>query len=285
MERRVLGHTGRELSILGMGGVVLVGMTQAEADAIVREAIDRGINYFDVAPSYGRDQETEKRLGPALKGHRENVFLACKTMERTAAGAREELRRSLSHLRTDYLDLYQLHALSKTEEVETIFGPGGAIEAFLEARETGLVRYLGFSAHSEVAALDAMDRFTFDTALFPINFVTYYAGGFGPRILARAQEQGVARLALKSMARTNWPEGASRPFPHCWYEPIADPHLAGLALRFTLSEPITAAIPPGDPALFRMALDLAESFRPLTPEERADLQAYARTVAPIFQTA
>ncbi len=206
-------------------------------------------------------------------------------MERTADGAREELHRSLRHLHTDHLDLYQLHALSKPEEVDTIFAPGGAMEAFLEAREAGLVRYLGFSAHSEAAALDAMSRFTFDTALFPVNFITYYAGGFGPRLLARAQEQGVACLALKSMARTRWPEGAPWAFPHCWYEPISDPALADLSLRFTLSEPITAAIPPGDPALFRMALDLADSFHPLTPQERAELQQYARGVSPIFQSA
>src|SRR5258708_24287000 len=101
MERRPYGNTGRELSIVGLGGVVLVGMTQAEADSIVGEAIDRGVNYFDVAPSYGQDQETERRLGPALQPHRDKVFLACKTMCRDREGAAHELRRSLEHLHTD----------------------------------------------------------------------------------------------------------------------------------------------------------------------------------------
>ncbi|HZO91584.1 MAG TPA: aldo/keto reductase [Chthonomonadaceae bacterium] len=285
MERRILGRTGRELSLVGLGGVVLVGMTQAEADAIVGEALDRGVNYFDVAPSYGQDQETEKRLGPALERRRHEVFLACKTGQRSKEGASEELRRSLKNLRTDYFDLYQLHAISTREDIEKIFGPGGAMEAFLEARDAGLVRHLGFSAHSVEAAIAAMDRFDFDSALFPINFVTYYEGNFGPQIIAKAQEKGVARLALKAMARTNWKENADRPYPHCWYEPLSDPRLADLALRFTLSQPITAAIPPGDPRLFRLAMDIADKFHPITDAELAELREYARTLQPIFKAA
>lgn len=285
MERRVLGRTGRELSIVGMGGVVFVGVTQKEADAMVDEAIARGVNYFDVAPSYGSEQETEKRLGPALKGHRDRVFLACKTGRRDREGADAELRRSLTHLQTDHFDLYQLHAISSVADVEQAFGPGGAMEAFVAAKEAGLVRHLGFSAHSVEAALAAMDRYDFDSALFPINFVTYYEGDFGAQIIAKAQEKGIGRLALKAMARTNWKEGEHRTHPNCWYEPLTDPRLAELALRFTLSEPITAAVPPGDPRLFRLALDLADNFRPITEEERAELRAYAHGLQPIFRYA
>ena len=285
MERRVLGRTGQELSIVGLGGVVLVGMQQAEADAIVGEALERGVNYFDVAPSYGHEQETEKRLGPALRGKRENVFLACKTGRRDREGAAEELQRSLKHLETDYFDLYQLHAISSVEEVEKVFGPGGAMETFIEAHEQGLVRNLGFSAHSAEAAVAAMDRFDFASALFPINFVTWQEGHFGPQILAKAQEKGVACLALKAMARTGWREGAEHTHPNCWYEPLTDPRLAELALRFTLSQPITAAVPPGDPRLFRLAMELAERFRPITEPERAELQEIARTLQPIFRAA
>ncbi len=285
MQRRTLGRTGHELSIIGLGGVTVVGMAQAEADALVGEALARGVNYVDVAPSYGVEQETEKRLGAALRGRREQVFLACKTGQRDRAGAEAELRRSLQHLQTDHFDLYQLHAITTLEEVETIFGPGGAMEAFAAAREAGLVRHLGFSAHSVEAAFAAMDRFAFDSALFPVNFVTFAQGNFGPQIIRRAQEKGVACLALKAMARTNWKEDADRPFPHCWYEPISDPHWADLALRFTLSEPVTAAIPPGDPRLFRLALDLAENFRPIEEAERAELRDYARSLQPIFQYA
>ncbi|HZP82577.1 MAG TPA: aldo/keto reductase [Chthonomonadaceae bacterium] len=285
MEHRTLGRTGRELSIIGFGAIVVAGKTQEEANALVREALDRGVTYFDVAPSYGQNQETEKKLGPALEGQRDRIFLACKTAERTRAGAEAELRRSLEHLRTDHFDLYQLHAITSQEDIATIFGPGGAMEAFVAAREAGMVRHLGFSAHSVEAAFAAMDRFDFDSALFPINFVNYFQGHFGPQIVARAIEKGVGRLALKAMARTTWKENADRPFPNCWYEPMTDPYWAELALRFTLSEPITAAIPPGDPRLFRMAMEFGERFRPITDEERAELRQYAASLQPIFQAA
>jgi aryl-alcohol dehydrogenase-like predicted oxidoreductase len=285
MERRPYGNTGRELSIVGLGGVVLVGMTQAEADAIVGEAIDRGVNYFDVAPSYGQDQETERRLGPALKSHRDSVFLACKTGRRDREGAARELHRSLEHLHTDHVDLYQLHAITTREEVEQALGPGGAMEAILEAQQQGHVRHIGFSAHSVEAAHYALDRFPFVSALFPINFVTFYEGNFGPQIIAKAREKGAACLALKSMARTNWKESAERPYPHCWYEPLTNPHIAELALRFTLSQPVTAAVPPGDPRLFRLAMDLADRFKPITEPELAELKSYARGLQPIFKAA
>ena len=285
MERRPFGNTGSELSIVGLGGVVLVGQTQAQADAIVGEAIDRGVNYYDVAPSYGPDQETEKRLGPALKAHRDGVFLACKTGRRDREGAAQELRRSLDHLQTDHVDLYQLHAITTREEVEQALGVGGAMEAILEAQQQGRIKHIGFSAHSVEAAFYALDHFPFVSALFPINFVTFYEGNFGPQIIAKAEEKGAACLALKAMARTNWKDGADRPYPHCWYEPLTDPRLAELALRFTLSQPITAAIPPGDPRLFRLAMDLADRFQPITEPELAELKSYARGLQPIFKAA
>lgn len=285
MERRVLGRTGRELSIVGLGGVVFVGMTQEESNVLVAESVERGVTYFDVAPSYGREQETEKRLGPALKPYRDQAFLACKTADRTKAGAERELHRSLEHLQTDHFDLYQLHAITTREDIEKAFGTDGAMETFVKAKEAGLVRHLGFSAHSVEAAFMAMERFDFDSALFPINFVTFYEGNFGPQIIARAQEKGVGRLALKAMARTSWKEGQPHTHPNCWYEPLTDPHLVELALRFTLSQPITAAVPPGDPRLYRLAVELAQNFRPITPEETEELRAYARGLQPIFKAA
>ncbi len=285
MERRPYGNSGRELSIIGLGGVVFCSLNQAESDAIVAESIERGVNYFDVAPSYGKDQETEIKLGGGLRGKRDGVFLACKTGDRTKDGARLELERSLRHLQTDYVDLYQLHAITSVEEVETALGVGGAMEAILQARDEGKIRHIGFSAHSHEAALRAFELFPFESALFPVNFVTYQEGNFGDPIMAKAKENGAARLALKAMARTNWKPDATRPYPHCWYEPMDDPHFAELALRFTLSEPITAAIPPGDPRLFRMALEFAERLKPLEAAERAELSAYARGLQPIFKAA
>jgi len=281
MERRPYGNTGEQLSIIAFGGIVVMGLDQREADRWVREAYDRGVNYFDVAPSYG---DAEERLGPALKGIRDGVFLACKTGKRRKSEAAEELRASLKRLGTDHFDLYQLHALTTEEDVEQAFGPDGAMEALVEARAAGLVRYLGFSAHSVKAALTALERFAFNSVLFPFNVTAFYHGNFGPQVLEAAQTRCVARLALKAMARGPWPEGADRSIhPNCWYEPYTDPAAAELALRWTLSLPITAAVPPGDPKLYGMALTFAERFRPLSDEELAQVRQQAEQAVPLFR--
>jgi len=279
MEKREYGTTGEKLSIIGFGGIVVAQVEQKEANEFVAEAIDRGINYFDVAPSY---MDAEDRLGPALEGKRKKVFLACKTEKRTGEEAEAHLQQSLKKLRTDYFDLYQLHAMTTAEDVKTVFGPKGALQALIKAKEKGMIRYIGFSAHSEEAALALMEGFSFDSVLFPLNWVNIFNGGFGMKIMEKAQEKGVARLALKGMAKTEWQEGVDRKYPKCWYEPIDDPELAGLALRYTLSQSITAAIPPGDIRLFRMALDIAEKYTPITEDEVNILKEKAKEYKPIF---
>ncbi len=256
---------------------------QAAANRLVSEAVERGVNYFDVAPSYGN---AEEKLGPALEPYRNGVFLACKTGQRSRDGAAQELKNSLETLRTDHFDLYQLHAITDTaKDVDAVFAKGGAMETLIEAKQSGLVRHLGFSAHSVEAACLAMDRFEFDSILFPVNFATYHAGNFGRQIMEKAQSKGVARLALKAMARQKWPEHCAERenHPKCWYQPLTDPHQAGLALRFTLSQPITAALPPGEEAMFRFALDLAARFTPLSAQESEELKMLASTLDPIFQ--
>jgi len=271
-----------ELSILGLGGMLLVGMEQATANKIVAEAFERGVNYFDVAPFYGNG-EAERTLGIALAPFRNNVFLACKTLERSAKGAQTELEQSLRQLRTDHFDLYQFHAVTDEEEVEEIFAPGGACEAFLHARQQGRIRYIGFSAHSVEAALAMLDHFRFDSVLFPVNFVCYERGNFGPQVVQKAKELGVARLAIKAMAHGPWRKGEKRKYPNCWYRPIEDRKLARQALRFTLSEGVTAAVPPGDERLFRMALELAHDLPPLKTEEREELLASTRGLRPLLR--
>jgi predicted aldo/keto reductase-like oxidoreductase len=282
MQKRVLGKTGEQLSIVGFGGIVVSGIEQSEANGFVREAVERGINYFDVAPTYGN---AEERLGPALEEFRKGVFLACKTLKRDKEGAAAELRESLKRLRTDHFDLYQLHAMITEEDLKKAMGPGGAIEAFVEAREKGLVRYLGFSAHSAEVALALMDQFDFDTVLFPINWVCYFNANFGPQVIAKAKEKEMGRLALKAMARTTMKKDEEKEYKKCWYKPVTEPEEAALALRFTLSEPITAAIPPGDGRLFRRALEIAEEFQPLSDAERDILKQKAKGLEPIFTLA
>ncbi len=198
IEKRSLGRTGEMLSMIGFGGIIVMNATTAEASDAVKLAIDAGINYFDVAPSYGN---AEIMLGPALEPYRKDVFLACKTTERSKEGSRKELEQSLKNLRTDHFDLYQFHAVTTPEDVEKIFAAGGAMETYLEARKEGKIRFIGFSAHSVEAAMAMMDRFDFDTILFPVNYVTWNAGNFGPQVLEKAHQKNMGILALKSMAK------------------------------------------------------------------------------------
>ena len=279
--KRRLGKTGVDLSIIALGGVAVMNDAQDAANSLVAEAFDRGINYFDVAPSYGDAQD---RLGPALQPYRSHSFLACKTQERTRDGSRKELEGSLKALRTDHLDLYQFHALTKMSELDQVLAPQGAMETFEAARKDGKIRFIGFSAHSVETALAAMDRFNFDTILFPINFVLFSQANFGPQILEKAQQKGMGILALKAMAKSTWSEEEKKNHPHpkCWYHPTSFPDEAALGLRWTLSHPVTAAIPPGDEAYFRLAMDVAQQFKPIAKAEEHDLLARAANVEPIF---
>jgi len=280
IEKRNLGKTGEKLSIIGFGGIVVMNSSVEQASARVKEAIKYGINYFDVAPSYGN---AELMLGPALEPYRKNIFLACKTGERKKDGSRKELEQSLRNLETDYFDLYQLHAVTNLKDVDTIFSNDGAMRTFLEAREEGKVRFLGFSAHSVEAALELMSRFNFDTILFPFNYATWYAGNFGPMVMEKAKEKDMGILALKAMARRPWQKGEAKTISKTWYEPLTDPEDARKALRFTLSHPVTAAIPPGDENLFSLALKLALDFKPLDSEEIKEIKMMGLNTEPLFR--
>jgi predicted aldo/keto reductase-like oxidoreductase len=279
IEKRALGKTGEMLSMIGFGGIVVDKATTEQAASRVKEAIDHGINYFDVAPSYGN---AEEMLGPALEPYRKDVFLACKTGERKKEGARRELEQSLKYLHTDHFDLYQLHAVTSLEDVDTIFGKGGALETFVEARDEGKVKYLGFSAHSVEAALALMEGFDFDTILFPINFAAWYNGNFGPQVMEEAKKREMGILALKAMAWRRWEEGEERNIDKTWYKPLTDKEQAREGLRFTLSHPVTAAIPPGHEDLFSMALGLAIDFKPMDKDEIGAIKEKAMLTDPIF---
>ena len=279
---RPFGPHQEPLSIIGIGGVTVVGQDREQATRLFDLAIDSGINYVDVAPSYGSSQETEVRFGEALQGRRNRVFLACKTADRSAIGARMELERSLAHLKTDYFDLYQLHEITSVEEVDRAFEPDGCMTAIIAAQQSGMVRHIGFSAHSVEAAIHALERYSFASALIPINFVTTYSGGFGPQIIDACQRHKTSILALKAMALTHWTDDDVRTFPNCWYSPIEDEQLSELALRWTLSQPVTAAVPPGDLRLFHRALTFAQRFTPIEPDEIAFLKHKAEGIHPIF---
>jgi len=280
LEKRTLGKTGEKLSIIGFGGIVVMDASTEQSAARVAQAIDFGVNYFDVAPTYGN---AELMLGPALKPYRKDVFLACKTQKRDRNGAREELEQSLKNLQTDHFDLYQLHAVRSLEDVDRILARGGALETFLEARKEGKVRFLGFSAHSVEAALTLMDRFEFDTILFPFNFACWYSGDFGPQVMETAKSKHMGILALKAMANRPWKENEERTVTKTWYRPLTEEEEARKGLRFTLSHPVTAAIPPGNEDLFAMALKLAVDFRELDPEEILAIKQKGLDTTPLFR--
>jgi predicted aldo/keto reductase-like oxidoreductase len=282
LPRRTLGKTGEKLSIIGFGGIMLNDNPQDFANELVAKAYELGVNYYDVAPTYGN---AEEKLGPALKPYRSNCFLACKTTQREAAGALKELENSLKNLQTDYFDLYQLHALTTIEDVNKVFAPGGAMETFVKARQEGKVRFLGFSAHSVDAALLAMKNFKFDSVLFPFNFACWNAGNFGPQVYAEAERQEMGLLALKAMALTRLQKGQEKFYKNVWYQPIQDEELIKMALKYTLSKNITAAIPPGNNTLFLKGLEFMNDFEPLTEKETAFLLDLAKKTEPLFSHA
>jgi aryl-alcohol dehydrogenase-like predicted oxidoreductase len=275
MEERVLGKTGLRVSVFAFGGIVVKETAQAEADRFVAEAVERGVTYFDVAPSYGNAQNI---LGPALRPYRARVHLACKTQFRTRAEALADLQNSLKLLHTDYFDVYQMHGVNP-DEVDTVLGPGGAVEALVEAKQKGLVRNIGFSSHFDEAALRLMRAFPFDTLLFPVNWACRLKNGLSEAALSEAAQHNMGRIAIKALAhRAKEPAGDG--YNKCWYRPIFDdPALAELALRYTLSQDVHTAVSPGDVRMLRLGLDIVEKYQgkpaSLSPEELAELKRRA----------
>jgi predicted aldo/keto reductase-like oxidoreductase len=184
LPRRPFGQTGERLSVIGFPGLALRQQGQEEGTAGMHKAFDEGINYFDVAPAYGQDGECEIKMGIGLQGiDRSKIFLASKTKKRDRQGALEELERSLTRLKTDHFDLYQMHAVFTPEEAQRALGPGGAIETFLKAKEQGKIRYIGLSAHTTKGAIEMLRGYQFDSIMFPIDFVDYLQWGFGREVI------------------------------------------------------------------------------------------------------
>jgi predicted aldo/keto reductase-like oxidoreductase len=282
--RRILGRTGEKVSIIGFPGLACAHGDQDACTASMHKAIDRGVNYFDVAPAYGRDGECEIKMGIGLQGiDRSRYFLACKTKMRDKDGAREELERSLERLKTDHFDLYQMHHIRRPEEVQQAFGPGGCMETFFKAQEEGKVRYLGFSAHTTKGALEAMKSHRFDTVMFPINFVEYYQMGFGKPVLQLAREQGAAVLAIKAMSLGGWPEGMERT-RRWWYRSLETEEDIDLGLRFSLSQPgVVVAFSPAFLDLADKAFAVSHAYRPLGTVEEARLKEWSQSCLSIFR--
>lgn len=284
MHKRVLGRTGFKVSVVGFSGLGLMHYDQERCTAEVHKAFERGLNYYDVAPAYGKDGDCEIKMGVALQGlDRSRYFLACKTKKRDAAGCREELDRSLQRLKTDHFDLYQMHHLVKPEDVKTSLAPGGALETMLAAKKEGKIRAIGFSAHTTKAALAALRGFAFDTVMFPVNYVEYYTRGFARDVLALAKEKGAAVLSIKTINSGAWPKGAER-IRKWWYRPLEQQDDIALAYRWTLSLPgVVMGFPPAWADLQEKAITAGIAYRPATEADAKKLEEMAKDCGSIFK--
>jgi aryl-alcohol dehydrogenase-like predicted oxidoreductase len=278
MEYRLDKRTGFRRSVLTLGGIVVMNEEQSVADQVVDQALEAGVNAVDVAPTYG---DAELKLGNALRGKRDLVFLSCKTGKRDKAGAAEELRNSLQRLQTDHVDLYQFHGLDKPEELDQVLGPGGAMEAFQEAKAQGLTRFLGITGHRPDTLLKALQRYDFDAVMFPYNYILDHYG-YGRDILQEALRRGCGILAIKPIAHRAWEPGETRTAPKCWYKPFSTSHEISLMVRWVLSTRVTSIVPSGDVTLFKRALLAARHYQPLTAAELAELEKKAVAVKPLF---
>jgi len=281
MERRSLGRTGQRSTIVSLGGAIFIGKPeQKEADAFIKLALDRGVNHIDVAPTYG---DAEIQLGKWVREYRKNIFLACKTRNRTRKEAAEELGRSLEHLQTDHFDLYQLHGLDKPDELETALGPDGAIQAILEAKRQGLVKYIGITSHNPVNIMRALKRFDFDTVLLPVNCVlrahSQPENDYQP-VLALAREKGIGVIAMKAIAKGPWPN-EKRPYK-TWYQPFDTQKEIDEALWFALSQDVTTATSSSDIGLATMMINAAERFTPVSKEKQTELVSKVSSSKPLF---
>lgn len=276
MERRLLGRTGHESTVVAFGTAGIGRVDQATADRATRLVLDHGVNHIDVAPGYG---EAEVRLKPWLPEIRSRIFLGCKTKQRTRESAWAEMQRSLERLGTDRFDLYQLHAVGKRHELDACTAAGGALEALLKAREQGITRWLGITGHTHDAPrthLEALRRFDFDTVMFPLNFVLWSNPDYRrdvQELLAVCRRKHVGVHLIKTLAKDPW---GDRPRTAAtWYEPFADPAIIGRAVAFNLLQPVTTLCSTGDVNILPHFLSAAERFRAVPLSEQEDLLAGA----------
>jgi len=256
MDLRRLGKTGYRIAPVAFGGIINTNEAQADADRYVACGVERGVNYFDVAPTYGN---AEERLGNALKPHRKNIFLACKTLRRDAAGSKEDLIQSLKLLQTDYLDVYQMHAIKRDADVDKAFASGGAMETLRRAKEEGVVRKLGITAHSEECALRCLELYDFDSVLYTMNWAHGMLRNDGAKLSAACAEKDVGLLCMKVLAYSRWRADETRPDPRLWYKPVElGSPLALAAMKYCLSRGAHALVPPGNFAAFSYMLDNVE---------------------------
>lgn len=283
IERAPYGATGHDSSRVIFGAAALGSVSLNDSERALELMLEHGVNHIDVAASYG---DAELRIATWLRRHPGTFFVATKTGERTYRGAREEIRRSLDRLGVDRVDSIQLHNLVDVIEWDTALSPNGALEAAIEARDEGLVRFIGVTGHGlSVAEMHrrSLERFPFDSVLLPYNYVQMqdprYAETF-EAMAAVCAERNVALQTIKSLAWRRW-EGRAKT-ASTWYEPLRDQPDIDLAVHWVLGRPQAFLLTSGDVEILPRLLDAAERFeRRPSDEEMAELAA-RRDIAPLF---
>ncbi len=277
------GSTGHESTRTLFGAAALGSVSQTEADRTLELLLGHGVNHIDTAASYG---DSELRLAPWLTEHRDRFFLATKTGQRDRAGAREEIRRSLDRLGVDHVDLLQLHNLVDVIEWETALREGGALEAAIEARDEGLVRFIGVTGHGLTVArmhLRSLERFPFDSVLLPYSYVQLrderYASDF-EALAALCAERGVAVQTIKAITLAPW-DGREQTAA-TWYEPLREQADIDLAVHWVLGRPGIFLNTVGDVSLLPMVLDAASRFEARPADEAMDGLVARRNLVPLF---
>jgi len=283
IETARFGPTGHESTRILFGAAALGGMTQERADAVLELLLEFGVNHIDTAEGYG---DSELRIGPWMERHRGRFFLATKARARDGAGARASLERSLERLRTDRIDLIQLHNLVQEDGWQTAFAPGGAVEALAQARDEGLVAHVGVTGHGTRAPemhLRSLERFDFASVLAPCNWTMLqnpdYARDF-ERLRSVCEERGVALQTIKSIARRRWDGPPERAFS--WYEPVRDPDAIRRAVHFVLARPGLFLNTSSDATLLRTTLEAASEPIAAPGDDRMRADTEALGITPLF---
>jgi aryl-alcohol dehydrogenase-like predicted oxidoreductase len=279
------GRTGHVSTRVIFGAYAFKKAKQAEADRVLDLLLKYGVNHIDAAPIYGN---AEKRIGPWMEKHRGDFFIATKTRRRDYQGAWDDLHRSLERLRVDHIDLWQMHGLTGPAGWERAMGPGGTLEAFIEARDKGLVRFLGVTGHGlKVPAMHkrSLERFDFDSVMLPYNYPLMQHPRYGTEFDALVSLCGERRTAvqtIKSTARRPW-EGRSKTYNTWFYEPLVDQEVIDKAVHWALGYPDTFLVTAGDMGLLPRILEAANRFERIPSDTEMAAVVEEFSIQPIFK--
>jgi aryl-alcohol dehydrogenase-like predicted oxidoreductase len=281
--KRSFGRTGHQSTVTIFGAAALMRKGKNEADRALEILRKYGVNHIDTAPRYG---DAELLIGPWMAKHRQDFFLATKTGKRTRAEAREEIQRSLERLRVDRVDLIQFHGLAHPDEWDTVMGPGGALEAAVEAREKGWTRFIGVTGHGwMIAAMHkrSLRQFDFDSVLMPYNYLLHandrYRNDF-EEVVRLCKERGVAVQTIKSLARGPW--GVAPQTRNTWYQPLEEQRDIDLAVHWVLGRGDVFLNTVGDVDLLPKVLDAASRFEKQPRREEMEALVQRNRMSSLF---